>query len=232
MLKEHKNSWLNTIRNSGIDLSIFDSWNEGDLGIVFQLKHSSLKFFVSQYPDNFDAFRVNHSLYKPGYPLWKSNDEFIADRSVYTPDQVNQLLKNWLSTVVERYLYENEAPNLWANIKDYSTFSKSTTFDEEDLEPFTESEKSQINSGIEDFRKKVTENFELLQDQLEIINDRLDYLKSAVERLNRIDWKAQALSTFISIAVNLGVDTEKGKLLFSLFKRALYSIVGLLPPSL
>jgi hypothetical protein len=60
---------------------------------------------------------------------------------------------------------------------------------------------------------------------LEFINERLEYLSQAVDRLNKFDWKAQALSTLISIAVNLSVDTEGGKKLFQLFSQALEFIV-------
>jgi len=54
---------------------------------------------------------------------------------------------------------------------------------------------------------------------MESIDDRLDYLTQAVDRLNKFDWKSLLISTIISISVALSFDTEKGKQLFNLFKQ-------------
>jgi len=41
-----------------------------------------------------------------------------------------------------------------------------------------------------------------------------------VDRLNRFDWSGLAISIVVSIAVNMSVDTEDGRVLFTLFKAA------------
>ena len=47
-------------------------------------------------------------------------------------------------------------------------------------------------------------------------------------RLNRFDWTGLAISIVVSIAVNLSVDTEGGRLLFTLFKAAFRATTKLL----
>lgn len=85
---------------------------------------------------------------------------------------------------------------------------------------FTEEEKESVRRGINRFRQLVKENFKPTSKQEEFINERLDHLSEAVDNLNRFDWRGVALSTLISIAVNLTVDTERGRFLYTLFQQA------------
>ena len=66
----------------------------------------------------------------------------------------------------------------------------------------------------------MVKEFNPSREQLRLIQMQLDYLSEAVGRLNRIDWRGLAVSTVITIAIQLSLDTEKGKLLFQLFQQA------------
>jgi hypothetical protein len=63
---------------------------------------------------------------------------------------------------------------------------------------------------------------------VEIIEKRLLYLSDAVDRLNKTDWYGIAISTLIGISINLSLDTEKGRLLFKLFKQVVENTIILL----
>src|ERR1700730_9725630 len=63
-------------------------------------------------------------------------------------------------------------------------------------------------------------SFTRTPEQSEFINERLEYLSKAVDRLNRFYWNGVAISVVMSIAVNLSVDTERGRVLFNTFKAA------------
>jgi hypothetical protein len=65
-------------------------------------------------------------------------------------------------------------------------------------------------------------------EQEEFIEERLEYLSEAVDKLNRFDWKGVALSTLLSIGANLCVDKESGRILFGLFQQAFQSVTHLL----
>lgn len=81
---------------------------------------------------------------------------------------------------------------------------------------------------MKEFKRLVVENYNPTNDQLDFISERLDYLTDSVNRLNRYDWKGLALSILTSIAINLTVDTQGGKMLFELFTQALHSVIKLL----
>ena len=108
----------------------------------------------------------------------------------------------------------------------YSPLSSLSTIQKEDLLHFTDTEKKQIKSGLDEYKRLIIVNYIPTPEQLELINERLKYLSDSVERLNRFDWKALAASTVVSIGITLTLNTETGKQLFNLFMQALGFIAG------
>ncbi len=74
----------------------------------------------------------------------------------------------------------------------------------------------------------VVKTFTPGEEELQVINERLDYLTRAVDRLNRFDWRGVAISTVLSIGTALTLDTEKGRILWGLFQQAMATVVHLL----
>ncbi len=107
--------------------------------------------------------------------------------------------------------------------------ASSKSFTKEDLETFTDNEKKQIQDSLSKFQQLIQEEMSPMKGQLDNIQEKLDYLNAAVDRLNRFDWKGVALSTIIGIATNLSVDTNSGKQVFDLFQQAFSSVIRLLP---
>jgi len=56
----------------------------------------------------------------------------------------------------------------------------------------------------------------------------LEYLKKAVDRLNKFDWRGLAISVVVGIGINLSVDTNSGKLLLDLLRQAFNTVTYLL----
>jgi hypothetical protein len=86
---------------------------------------------------------------------------------------------------------------------------------------FTEQEREQLRIAITNFHLLVVKTFAPEVEQARDIAARLSYLQTALDRLNRFDWKGVALSTIIGVATSLSLDTERGKLLWRLFQQAL-----------
>jgi hypothetical protein len=223
MLKQHKNMWLGVIQNSGIDPLNFDFQEQGELIFIIQFRNSPLMFRCDQYPDNFDTFKINYSEYKPSYPL-NIPTELFEDSTipnVHGAQEINGMLHNWLRLVVGRYITEQELPDLWSQLQNYSFFGQASSIQTYDLEQFTPDEKAHIRQGLQEFEKLLIDRFDLVQEELKMVNERLDYLNKAVDRLNRFDWKAQLLSTLVSIAINLGFDTETGRMLVQFLQQTI-----------
>lgn len=231
MLKEHKNRLLEIIQESEVDISKFEAFDQKNLRFVIELKNTPIVFIIQQNPDNFDQFLFDYTKYEPNFPF--KSDTFTNDIELALPtyealSTIEPEFNYWLNAVVKRYLYEKEMPDLWSYVRNYTPLSSISSIPEEDYQPFSDEQKLQIRLGLKEFKKLVVENYNPTKDQLEFISERLDYLSDAVDRLNRFDWKGLTLSILTSIAINLTIDTQGGKMLFELFTKALQSVIKLL----
>ena len=228
MLKEHKNHWLNLIKKR-IDPSRFYVSNIGDNEFRINYENSPLIFIIKQAQSTFDYFNVRYTQFRPKFPFRYigSNYKFPRRMESLKVEDVDRRLNDWIS-VVKRYILEETTPDLWAQFGNFSDFTNTSRIIDEDYKPFTENQRRLLKEGLNKFNKLIVENYKPTEDQLDFISQRLGYLKEAVDRLNRFDWKSLAFSIVTSIAVNLTVDTEGGRMLFKLFQQALDSVLKLL----
>jgi hypothetical protein len=126
------------------------------------------------------------------------------------------------------YVVEQSIPDLWSQLQ-----SLAPSFDEkwtqpEELGNFTEHEKVEIRGAIQQLKRQITEGFTLTSEQAGVVHRRLEYLEAALDRLNKFDWSGLFLQIWISIAVNLSLDTERGKQLFELVRATFSGMARLL----
>ena len=121
---------------------------------------------------------------------------------------------------------EELLPDLWSEAKAASESSSSNSF--ESHEVFTEDEKAKVKLAINNFRILLVQQFEPNPQQLASVNDQLEYLVAAVDRLNKFDWKGVATSTLIGISTALTLDVERSRHLYGLFQQAFSSVLRLL----
>lgn len=107
----------------------------------------------------------------------------------------------------------------------YSSVIESSGRPAEDFGDFTAEEKVFVRKSIAEFQKQVEETFKPSEDQTRIVREHLEYLSAGLDRLNKFDWRGLAVSTLISIAVNLSVDTSGGRVLIQLFQQAFQSAI-------
>jgi hypothetical protein len=81
--------------------------------------------------------------------------------------------------------------------------------------------------AINELKLLIHKNMETSEEEQELVNNRLEYLIEAMNRLNKFDWKSVAISTIMSISIALSLDTSKGQMLFDLFKKV-FSIIPML----
>ncbi len=216
MLKQHKNAFLEAIKEFGLDPTLFQA-EETNPPInpsnilelktpifTIKLKHTSFMFSVRYINYNFDVFVYKFTFFAPEYieADWSSQ--------IYGFEKLLEHFDRWLRFHASAFIQEQQLPDLWSQIEIYKFFVHDSAITEKTTSGFSEEEKKNLHRSIKEFRSLVLENFDPSQEQVEFIGDQLDYLASAIDRLNRLDWRAVALSTMISIATNLGVDTEGG----------------------
>lgn len=199
--------------------------------ITVNLKGTPFTFIVEQDPSSFDQFRYKYTEFKPNWPNsgWKgtrthdSNSHWDLPRYNIPNSQIESVLdsfRTWLDQVVNRYLKERVLPDLWSQVGIYELIEINHFFLANDTSKFSKEERKQIRIALQEFKRLVSENFQTSKAQDRRISDQLEYLSEAVNRLNRFDWRGIAISTVIAIAIQLSLDTEKGKLLFQLLQQA------------
>lgn len=189
---------------------------------IIRVRNTPLKFTVRPSDTDFDYYGYRLTQFKPGYP---------EQDSVFSTVSFSRLLNNfreWLEKTVRVYLKEEETPDLWKQIETYRSFVDEPPVEDRDTSDFSEEEKADVRQSVEEFKRLVAENFVPTVEQQEYIDRELDYLSNAVDRLNRFDWRGLAISTLMGIAINLSVDSEKGRLLFKLFQQAFQAGLRLL----
>ena len=85
-----------------------------------------------------------------------------------------------------------------------------------------------LRLAIKKFESLIPETLQASHEELKVIREYSKYLSEALERLNRFDWRGLAIATILAISIALSLDTEKGKILFNLFKDILSSFGYLL----
>lgn len=189
---------------------------------IIEVGNSPVKFYIKHSIVDFDIFHYKSTGFSPmlSKKKWSEEPKFIED--------ILKIFDTWLKREAKSYIEEKQLPDLWAQMNIYKSFIANSTVPVENAPKFTEEEKETLRRSVHEFRRQIIENFKPSPDQMESINSQLDYLANAVDRLNRFDWRGLAISTLIGIAINLSVDTERGRLLFRLFQQAFHAAEKLL----
>ena len=132
----------------------------------------------------------------------------------------------WMNNELKEYLQELDEPNYWESPPlDSSLLLEYINY--EAVEEFTPEEQIQIKSKLSELSSTIEEKFELTKEQLNKIQGCIQYLTEAVDRTNKTDWKAIAVSMFISAIVNLAVDTSTAYSIYALIKSCFANLLGL-----
>jgi hypothetical protein len=239
MLKKYKNGFIDIIKQQEMDPTSFhaedstttrqltDTETMEESVFTVQFMDTGLKFVVRNAPYNLHAFDATWNRFDVGFP---ESPTFLHDDFIYPQDidTVYEWFVRWLLGEVHVYVDEKTLPDLWAQIEQQRQLVTANRLLPHEISFFTEQEKPPLRTSIRQFRLLVCENFKPTQEQLGIIDERLDYLSKAVDRLNRFDWKSVALNTVLTVVVALSCDTEKGRLLWNLFEQAFAAVMHLL----
>ena len=120
-------------------------------------------------------------------------------------NQVIECLAAWAQEVK----YETDTPDFWTELRQVPEILATAQAANASNAPFTPDEQAEIAHRLDEIKQLVREQFELSADQLDAIDQKVDELKEASERLGRKDWLmilyGSLVSTFVTGAVPSGV---------------------------
>lgn len=124
------------------------------------------------------------------------------------------------------------APDLWDQFlaSDGATALPSP---EDDNAPFTDDEKAHIRAQLAEVRHYAEATFGLPVQQMQQLEGHLRYLEEAVDRQGKLDWRAIAVGTIVSMAMNALVPPKEVQQVITILLQPVMHIFGhppLLPP--
>lgn len=228
MRRIHRNEIFKIIQDSGIGIDRFlieDDINGEIFYTRISLIDSPFNFVVCISNESYNAFDYSYTLYAPNYP----SSEHFPPNDFCGFEEIADNLKWWLNSVVATYIEDKVVPDLWEEYKRGSKSLDINVVDFDDKRSFDFDEKVNVRLALEELKFLIQNTLSTNEQEQSIVNARLDYLIEAVDRLNVFDWKSIAVSSLVSISIALSLDTQKGLLLFDLFKKVFAFVPKLIP---
>lgn len=227
MLQKDKNKLLGLIKGTGLDPKIFKaetvSFEHNAEGFKIGLVGSEMEFFVKASFDSYSELKSKYSKMASEFPL----TPWFPRNGYGDFEEVTEHLANWLNDHVGLWLEDKNEPDLWAEALGQSKLDD-YEIPEQVEETFSEEERLQVRVSLSNVRVLIQEEFKPSEAQMKVVDQRLEYLGAALDRLNKFDWRGVLLSTIIGIATNLSLDTTSGAALKDLFKTAFSGVAHLL----
>ena len=218
MRLKHKNELFKKIQEWGYNVNLFTVDNT-DKNCLITLKNSPLSFHITN-EVSFDSFHFKYVTYSPEWFIQTGNCRFIG---ILLED-----FQFWLKDHVNAYIEDQTSIDLWDIFTNNNRSQNLNYIDFSTSEKFTEDEKIQTQLLMNEFKNLLIERFDLQEEQIKIINARLDYLAVATKRLNKFDWKGCAINSLINIIIALSLDVEKAQQLIHLFQTAFHYTTNLI----
>lgn len=129
----------------------------------------------------------------------------------YNWDEQIKIFKEWLSYLKR----EINSPNKWERLK---TEIQSINLNfENDQGKFSVQEYNDLQNKIIELKLGITK-IDLLEDQMNTLNIKLDQLIESAKEMNKFDWKSLFVGTIISIIIQLSVSPENTKQIWDMIK--------------
>lgn len=214
--KAYKNELFQILLNHSLGIDNFDIIESGhNLAMIYKPFEGILKYEIFQERNDFDLFTCVANGYVPGFPRQKRN---LRPENFY---DVKEDFKRWLAGTVRQYIQDEAEIDLWAEYQKRGNLAAIKSEDYSDFSIFTSQEKDTIKLALNEIKELIAERFASTETQLQLVNDRIDYLSAGVDRLNKTDFKGIFINTIISIMIALSLDTQRGQELYNLFMQVI-----------
>ena len=214
----YKNELFKKIQEWGYNANLFTIENT-DNDCLLTLNNSPLIYHIAN-DFSYDFFRIECVTYSPQWKVQKGDCRFT--------DELFSDFHMWLKNHVNAYIEDQTSIDLWDIFTNNNQSQNRNCIDFSTSEKFTEDEKIQTQLLMNEFKNLLIERFDLQEEQIKIVNARIDYLVEATKRLNKFDWKGCAINSLISIIIALSLDVEKAQQLIHLFQTAFHYTTNLI----
>lgn len=226
MLKKYKNEVYQIIKEKfSLDTNrfIISDFEENQNPVTeIKVLGSEMSFHFYNSLSSWDHFRYRGTIFKPVLSIGELVPP-LNNTQVFDKEKVFKQFENWIEAQVIPFIEEMDSIDHWNNFQFEQNIFSLLDGNSLDNAPFTTNQIQYINNSTNVLRESIVERINPTEAQMQYITERLDYLVDATERLGKFDWYGVFLSTLISIAINMGVDTGTPQVLYELVKQAFSS---------
>ncbi|MBL0047040.1 MAG: hypothetical protein IPP32_02950 [Bacteroidetes bacterium] len=220
MIKKYKNTIYKLLEEDTLGVERFEVEETKIKGIdtfTIFLRNSPLKFSIQSSPDDYNFFTYRYTKFN----LLFEESGVIPTKGYFRFSKVLEDFDWFLQHVVEPYLAEKDEPDYWQinnRVELYTVVNHDFN-----VGFFTTEEKTAIRVILEKLGPVIKLELNIGTFEQSIVNSRLDYLISSLDKLNKFDWNSVFVSSIIGIITTLSLDATMGKKLFDLLKEAFSS---------
>jgi hypothetical protein len=227
MLKLEKNLFFERVETSRLDPSLFaaedvqpgrlgDARYSSGLGIT--LLGTDLAFRAMKFENTFDGkdYRCATRTFDPASERISDEFEDRHWRGEYNMPVADaaRCFGAWLTSDVALYFAERDAVDLWRQLDEVRSLTRPGLEDEVRNGYFTEAQKEYLRTeAVPRIRVYIVERFDLNEDVLARMDERLAYLIEAVDR-PKFDFRALLIDFGLAVATTLLLSKEDGTALF------------------
>lgn len=214
LLKSQKKTIFDIVVIVGLEPANFKWTKERDYsgrGEVPCLRYEGTDFFFK-----FDfKDKDRYCVFSPG------EQEMIEAEFPEDWDDVAFYIKQWLDNLTR----EIRVVDPWEALGKYTPGEKIDLNDEKANTPFTYPEVESITKAINRLHDEINKNYKLSSKEIEIVENRLDYLIDRAKNVGRIDWKNIFIATMMNVAFQLAMNPTQTSLLWNLIKNCFRGIL-------
>ena len=227
MLKKYKNELYHLVSRGNFNLSDFsikEAKENKSSQQQLKYKESKMILTIEESEDSFHNFRIWYTKFEKGYPKvgpspQKGHTNFAS---------IKNIINSWLNNELKKFILEIEEVDFWSQLSNNKDSFKLEYINFNDSSQFTNDEKEQVKLSLKEAAILIQENILLSKGQFKILEERISYLISTLDRIDKkVDWKTLAIGSFISMILNMGVDTDTGKLIWEILKKVFSNVPAL-----
>ncbi len=225
LLPSRKNQLFKSIQENGLNPADF-KWGDKDFSIysVTGRQIGNYKCSVLKFKDlGFFEFNNNGTHFKPKFSpgAYQRTTYIIDDYKDW--DFAYNVFKKWLKIIQIEY----GQPDLWAEFEKYkSTIGKVVV--EEINNNFSDDDVELIKVQLSSISESIKANFDLSSDKIGFIDNQIQYLVDSSRKQNIRNWRNLAIGTFMGIAANLAITSDKIPLYWQIIRDGFNSVRHLL----
>lgn len=215
ILKKHRNALYGLISRVGLDPQLFsltEQPTEQGESLRLELSGTPLYFEVTAILSGTERlFRYRYATFKLAYP--EPVISSLEKKAWGSFETIEYGVLDWLPLHVgnyRKYMAEVEeervTPDLWSGLN--SQPSPPSALSALQNTPFSQQEQARINDALHEFFDEVKSRAILTPDQLNLLQEQVNYLVEASKRVGRKDWLTMTAGALIGYTLQAGLTTE------------------------